>query len=273
MLNTNMNEQKTAVHIALRFFLWGLGCLQFSSFSHADTEVVLAPSIDRVFYREFSPQGKTLNTETGFLPGLALTLSKTRNGVSGYVKTYYGASDLNYDGQVQSSGEYQATSRTKKYVLLWGLKWHSLHHQLGLSWGKKNWDRTIESRGTVQELAQQYEWNRGGLSYEYVTADSKTTFEVARLFNGVVNVDLIEQGYGIIPVAMPTGSEMIIGYEHTLPHWLFNTSENWKMGAKLMGHYFPRSDASFRGDIGVIEPENLTVQFRVYFSYLINLND
>lgn len=259
-------KNKTVAIISRLFFL----CLTLNvSFAHANRDIIfeVSPSLDYVFYREFSEEGDTLNTETGLLPGIETSLYyPIPNRLTVYASLYYGSSTIQYDGQLQNGQPYKTDSKMKKTHFQFGFNKSFNQHIVGVFLASDKWDRHILSRNNVAQLSEYYAWDGIGVKYGFDAEDLKIETSISRLFNAGLDVDLTEQGYGVIHAAMPDGTAASITTSFDLDEYM----PGWWMSTRLAGHYFPRGKVTISQGIGITEPENVTVQLGVSFNYLFN---
>lgn len=261
-----INKNPAAIYSQLVFFIF----ISTSPQSNANEDISfgVSPSLDYVFYREFSETGDTLNTETGLLPGLQLSLNTDiSNKFSVYTHVYYGASTIQYDGQLQNGQPYKTDSKMKKTHFQFGLNTSFDQHAVGVFLSRDKWNRHILSRNNVAQLSEYYAWDSLGLKHCFDADDQKIETKIAHLFNAGLDVDLTEQGYGVIHAAMPEGTAASITTSFDLNEYM----PGWWMSTRLAGHYFPRGKATITQGIGITEPENVTVQLGVSLDYRFNL--
>jgi hypothetical protein len=261
-----IKNTKTAAIFSRLFFLGFVNCICVVDI-YAETYLSISPTVDYVFYREFSVTGETLDTETGFLPGLKSSIHYDVQHYSFYAEGYYGSSTIEYDGHLQSGSVYQTDSEMIKSSLRMGGNWHQPYYSLGVYLGRNNWDRHILSSNNVPKLSEYYSWDSLGVQYTYNNDRLSINAGLAHLFNAGVKVDLVEQGGGFPYVAMPNGVSFSTGFNWDLdayfPAWSFQSS--------FEGHYFTRSDITYSQNYLITEPENVTFQLSIGFSYLIEL--
>ncbi len=243
------------------FFL----CLSFISIpSYSDAYVTLSPSIDRVFYREYSEKGETLNTESGFLPGFKISSGfEFSESIRMIIEGYYGENHIKYDGFLQSGQPYLTKSKMIKSDLRLGMEFSFISHGLNVSIGKHKWDRHILPRNGVIKLSEYYYWKSLNIGYRYSVNDSECFLELSELFDAGLFVDLTEVGYGLISVPMPNG----YGFNTGLSYDISSMLSGWRAGLELKVHHFNRSKTSFTGGVGITEPENVTIQLRMLLSH------
>lgn len=266
LFNIIFLEKPTAIYSLLVFL-----CLIFPSpkgVANEDISFGISPSLDYIFYREFSETGETLNTETGLLPGLTLSVhSGLPNHFSVSANVYYGSSIIQYDGQLQNGQPYNTDSKMKKTHFQFGFNKSFNQHIVGVFLGSDKWDRHILSRNNIAQLSEYYAWDSIGVKHCFDAEDLKIETSISRLFNAGLDVDLTEQGYGVVHAAMPDGTAASIATSFDLNEYM----SGWWMHTKLAGHYFPRGKATISQGIGITEPENVTVQLGVSLNYLFNL--
>jgi hypothetical protein len=265
MLFINIYFKKPVAKFSRLVFL----CLiVFSNSILADSHLILSPSVDYVFYREFSKTGDTLDTETGFLPGLQVSLYKaTSNDFSIHADAYYGSSTIEYDGQLQNGQPYLTDSKMIKMHFQVGVDRAFQKHKFGVFFGVDEWDRHILSRNNTPQLSEYYSWDSLGIKYGYDLENFKIEAELAQLINAGLDVDLTSVGYGVLHAAMPNGTSASLSTSFNLNKYF----SGWWLTSTLAGHYFERGRATVTQGISITEPENVTFQLGVSLSYYFDI--
>jgi len=266
-MKTLIISKKTVAILSRLFFFIFLACFSFSV--KAAPTFHFSPSIDYVFYRELSETGETLNTETGYLPGFELSINHYMSEqISFYVQGYYGSSSIQYEGQLQSGLPYDTDSKMTKSSYRFGGNYLGIKKGIGFFLEHNEWDRHIQSRDNIPTLSEYYSWDSIGVNYFMSFGDRQFNIELARLWNAGLSVDLSEQGYGVIPVSMPNGVSAKVSAEQPLS----DSYPRWKFGVQIEMDYFPRGETVYSQGIGLTEPENISLQFRLYLSRSLNIN-
>ena len=254
---------KTVVICSRLFFLFLLFGLSLVPVQ-ASTSFDFSYSLDYVFYREFSEEGDSLNSETGYLPGIRVLMNHNMSeNISFFLDGYYGLSHVKYDGQLQNGSAYNTNSSMEKLSYGLGSLIHFQQHSLALYVGQHTWNRHILSKGNVSDLSEFYLWDSVAIKHLYSIESWSTEYGIARLFNAGLKVDLTDQGYGVVPVTIPDGISLFARIDKSLGIDL----QSWRVGTSLKGDYFPRGKTKFTGGIGLTEPENLSLNLSIYVSH------
>jgi len=186
---------KPLLYIAILFFI----LLIPSQHVYADLNISIAPGLAYFHYEEFDENKNTLNKETGFIPGISLSLQHSQHSLG----THIFDGDVDYDGQTQAGSPHKTDTDESLYYLFY--RYNFLNHDndslffIGANY--QLWQRFIKANNGVNSLYEEYSWwhIEAGIQLEKILKNnSKIKFEFAglRTFNGNIMIDLQNFGYG-----------------------------------------------------------------------------
>jgi len=151
-------------------------------------------------YQEFDLDGSSLNHETGFVPGLGLSLVHTNHRFW----TSYAHGDVNYDGQLQSGTPH--TTDTRQILFSNGYEYSFYANEINAisllaGFSIHRWQRHILPSNGIQGVNADYQWQQlyVGLSYKPdAVFDLPLEFDL-NIFgtrNSSVDINLENIGFG-----------------------------------------------------------------------------
>lgn len=191
------------------FFL----CCLLSQSLYADIRIDAATKVLRFNYEEFDLSGKSLNKETGFLPGFSISSTKALASTSHTISFELYDGQVDYDGQTQSGVPHTTLTDETLYRLFYKLNWfpsedgHSIYTKV--SW--QQWDRDILPANNVSGLYEQYQWLAFEVGFSVAIYEKNANtwlldLGAAKVFDGSIMVDLETQGFGKPKLQLGNGS-------------------------------------------------------------------
>ncbi|WP_236860698.1 outer membrane beta-barrel protein [Candidatus Reidiella endopervernicosa] len=116
-------------------------------------------------YEEFDTDGRSLNREDGWLPGISASIIERDGAWFGEARASLYGGSVDYDGETQSGAPF--TTETKTWLFDSNYR---LGHWFGdapriapyIGVGYHRWDRDIQGKGAVVGLSELYQWGYGG---------------------------------------------------------------------------------------------------------------
>ena len=220
----------------------------------AETTVGASIKILRFDYEEFDQSGATFNRETGFIPGLSLSISKTKGELTSLISVESYDGQVNYDGQTQSGTPHVTNTDETLHRVFYKLNWSPENNNSSI-YGKvawQQWDRNILPANNVSGLLEQYRWwafEVGFLASLYDVDSNKLLLElgISKISNGTIEIDLSQQGFGKPELELGNGSgvstTLIYQYKITqrsktglslqYQHWTFGRSNTESISNRL----------------------------------------
>ena len=179
----------------------------------AETKIDASAKLLNFNYEEFDQSGQSLDKETGIIPGLSITASKTLNNYTNTIgfEAYNGQVD--YDGHTQSGTPHTTITDEKLYQLFYKLNWSPADNNSSIygrvAW--QQWDRNILPANNISGLFEQYQWwtfEAGLLATIFENDINKLQLEfgVSKISNGTIKIDLDAQGFGQPELNLGNGS-------------------------------------------------------------------
>lgn len=186
-------------------------------------------------YTEYADDGTLFNQETGNIPGLGLSLSKSVENYSYGVNVEGYSGLVDYDGQTQSGTPHTTQTNTKMYEigLFTTTQFFSEHHQLRAGLSRNYWERDILPKGAVLGLYELYHWNTLTLGYEYQkrSGSHQIKFGVDRLWNtnNKMEIDFVGIESTTIPLKKALGWQGSLFYSFDFDHqWQISIQHQWQ---------------------------------------------
>jgi hypothetical protein len=177
-------------------------------------------------YEEFDESGRSLNKETGVIPGLSISSANTLKDFTSAFSFEFYSGDVDYDGQTQAGAPHTTTTDETQYRLFYMLAWSPEAISSSL-YGKiiwQQWDRDIAPANNVAGLYEQYRWwafEAGILTTLYDNGMDTWQFELgaSKVNNGTIKIDLETYDFGQPTLDLGTGSGLstAIKYKHQMP--------------------------------------------------------
>ena len=169
----------------------------------ADTTVDLSARLLNFNYEEFDQSGQSLNKESGIIPGLSISASKTLNNYTNTIGVEIYSGQVDYDGHTQAGAPHKTITDEQLYQPFYRLNWSPKNNNSSI-YGKvawQQWDRNIFSRNNISGLFEQYQWwvfEAGLLATLSENNINKwqLAFSVSKISNGTIKIDLDTQGFG-----------------------------------------------------------------------------
>lgn len=221
-----------------------------------------------VDYQEFDTNGKSLDRETGFIPGIKLQATYQHHTLW----TTYAYGNIDYDGQLQSGIPHTADTN---YILSSG-GYEYAHEmvrypntQLLAGFSTYRWQRHILPGNGVPGLNEVYLWQQihAGLRYKpgsIFNLPLEASFSVIRTLNGTVDVNLESLGYGSprLDLGDEYGFQAGIKYHRDISRQTgFNVSvesSRWEFGRSQTKSY-----SSGINNITIAEPRSVSWHTRI----------
>jgi hypothetical protein len=249
-----------------------LALLTFAVNSHA-TDLRFAAELMYFDYEETDVFGRSLNRETGFMPGFTVAASQPYRSIHNTVEFSLYGGDVDYDGQTQAGQPHQTTTTETIYRLLYRLSW-SPEDSEGAFYGKaywQQWDRDIQPNDGVSGLFERYQWwtAEAGVQVPFIKDEQHSLLlELGMLttFNGTIMVDLDAAGYGSPELDLGNG----VGFSGELKYaFMQRKNSSFQLGVQLKRWEFGRSNSETLADGRTIyEPDSTTMQTTLSASYI-----
>lgn len=191
----------------------------------ADTAI--DASIKMLFfnYEEFDQSSASLNKETGLIPGLSLSLSKTPGDFTSLISVELFDGQVDYNGQTQSGVPHVTATNETLHRIFYKLNWSPENNNSSI-YGKvawQQWDRNILPANNISRLFEQYQWWTFELGFSATLFEKNSDkwlleFGVSKVNNGSIKIDLNPQGYGQPKLELGDGEGLsaAIIYQHKL---------------------------------------------------------
>jgi len=217
-----------------------------SAVSFAETQLTISPALLHFDYTEFSTTDTTLNTETGWLPGLEADLSYAISpDWSVAINTSYYQGTVDYDGQTQQGVPHTTDTDTNLFRL--GARLDRLiYKDIRLFVGAQShqWKRDIKDKNNISGIDETYEWYEYslGLNTDFViTKKDRINLEASYLLvrNATVFVDLsrVDLGTTTLDLGDGTGGRLNLSWLHQ-----YRSDFNLGLGLFFEGWQFGRSN-------------------------------
>lgn len=220
------------------------------NYAGASPSVWLGPSIQHFEFCEFDIDGRRLNKEEGFLPGLTGGFSQTSRSYSYQTILAYHSNDIHHDGQTQAG--LPVKTRTDESIFDGKVQIEKYLHskdnfQIAIlgGVGYRYWGRDIRGTRSVSGLAETYDWI-------YVEAGLSANYE--HNFNSEWGIDLnliwpvdpeIEVDFpnNYDDIKLDLGSDAAIRARLS---WTYNLNKSIEIGVESYIEYWKldRSDSS-----------------------------
>jgi len=219
-------------------------------------------------YEEFDTAGRSLNNETGRIPGMSvswtqqpISVMKTRFGFN------YASSTVNYSGFTQR-GRSHSTKTEQRFLSLnaaisYPFDIHNIQISPLLEFQKRAWSRAILANNNVSSLTERYRWNEWavGAELKYPVMHGGITFVAKRLYtrSGKIKIDLasLKPNRPVLNLGSDTGYELGLGYQFSL-----SGRQTWSINAFYKEWCFSRGNTAIvntnRGVFAVTEPRSKT---------------
>ena len=240
------------------------------------TDLRFAAELMYFDYEETDVFGRSLNRETGFIPGFTVAASQPYRSIHNTVEFSLYGGDVDYDGETQAGQPHQTTTAETIYRLLYRLSW-SPEDSEGAFYGKaywQQWDRDIQPNDGVSGLFERYQWwtVEAGVQVPFIKNEQRELLlELGMLAtnNGTISINLTTAGYGEHTLNLGNG----IGYSAALLYEMKLASNNrFQFGARLKGWEFGRSNSKTISNgtdvITITEPDSTTMQTTLSASYI-----
>lgn len=168
---------------------------------------------------EFSTSGSSLNRESGFLPGITASLSRTLSTSEHSFSIELWGGDVEYDGQLQN-GTPLSTDTSQ---LLYGFGYQYLYQPntdipamfLRVDW--QGWHRDIQATSISARLSERYSWFsiEPGVRFSLPEHKLKVDVSAISVVGGNVIVELNSSNFGEPEVDLGNGIgyRIALGYE------------------------------------------------------------
>ena len=241
----------------------------------ADTAIDASLKLLHFDYEEFDESGASFNSETGYIPGVALSFSSTQQQVTSLISIESYDGRVDYDGQTQSGIPHETDTDETLLRLFYRLDW-SPENKDNSFYGKiawQQWDRDILTAGYVSGLFEQYQWwsYEVGISTIFPVDDSsqwQLEFGTSKIDNGSIEIDLSRQGFGRPELNLGDSYGMTAAalYQHTLTDRntisLGLQYQRWKFG-KSNTEYISNGFEGYE----IYEPRSTSKHTIVSFNY------
>ena len=248
-------------------------CLLVLPASTQATDLRLAAELMYFDYEETDVFGRSLNRETGFMPGFTVAASQPYRSIHNTAEFSLYGGDVDYDGETQAGQPHQTTTAETIYRLLYRLSW-SPEDSEGAFYGKaywQQWDRDIQPNDGVSGLFERYQWwtVEAGVQVPFIKDEKhRLLLELGMLttFNGTIMVDLDAAGYGSPELDLGNG----VGFSGELKYAFMQTkNSSFQLGVQLKTWEFGRSNSETLVDGRTIyEPDSSTMQTTLSASYI-----
>lgn len=251
-------------------------CLFLTVPAVAQTIIDVSAKLLHFDYEEFDLNGDSFNTETGYIPGISLSLASTHQQLTSSIgfESYDGQVD--YDGQTQSGIPHTTDTDESLLRLLYRLDWSPQESSYSI-YGKiawQQWDRDILPANNVSGLFEQYRWwaYEAGLSSTVAVNDKNTwrfEFGILKTDNGTIEIDLLRQGFGRPELNLGDGSgtRAEIIYQYAL-----SDRDRFNIGLQYQRWKFGKSNSAFISDgsitYEIYEPRSISKHTIVSFDYI-----
>lgn len=245
----------------------------FPSASVAQNTFSFAPAALHFKYVEYSNSGQQLDKETGVLPGVVFAARvKGQGGINmqGGISFYDGR--VSYDGRTQLGAPHQTKTDetlTRMHLVLGRTVANQYYpFEFFLRLEHVTWDRDIQSTNSVSGLYEQYRWYEVGAGirqwlFTHHNDDVYLTFDVFRVNNPAMTVDLTFNGYGVHNLYLGNKSGVRAALDWQVSS---NTQLNYSIAAFYEQFGFGASDSLSVGGAGgavIREPRSETRQVGV----------
>ncbi len=238
------------------------------------TSFEITPGIYYFNYEEFSPTGKSLDSEKGYLPGIKIKLLQLHNG-----NTYIAHASL-YDGTVDYTGRTQSgqphTTQTEQQLTQLGFEFIArkikfIPGQLKLGVRHWEWERNILDRNSVRGLHEIYNWNEISIGFNFETEQQNDSFyqvNINALYNLSPSMKIILDNSTVkLNLSEKPGFRLQAGKT-----WIKNNQNSYSL--LIISEYwqFGRSNSVFTDDFFgnpafLTEPDSTSFHTRLEFSY------
>lgn len=227
-------------------------------------------------YEEFDTTGTSLNSETGFLPGLTLSASQPYKAIHNTVKFSIYGGQVDYNGQTQSGQPHQTNTDESIYRILYKISWSPENYQ-SIFYARtywQQWDRNILSNKGVSGLFERYQWwsLEAGIQasiYKHDRHDVLFELGLLKTTNGTIKIDLNNSGYGtpVLDLGDSIGLNSALNYQIKL-----RQNSDLQFGFRYTTWRFGRSNTRTLSNgstvITVVEPESITHQVTATINYI-----
>ena len=252
-----------------------LACLPSAPADGHAFDMRVAAELMRFAYEETDILGKTLNQETGFIPGLTLAAATGNPRINNTFEISAYDGQVDYDGQTQSGQAHDTTTEETIYRILYRLSWSPSSSDNAL-YGKaywQQWNRDIQPTNGVQGLFERYQWwsLEAGVQVPLATSPGQNlSLELGMLttFNGTIMIDISDSGYGIHTLDL--GNDY--GLSGELRYEIRQSNSSLQLGLQLKTWDFGRSNSKTISNdtntVTITEPDSTTFQAIFSASYI-----
>ena len=244
----------------------------------ADTTISASAKLLNFNYEEFDLSGQSLNKETGFIPGLSITVSKTLNNYTNTIGVEIYNGEVDYDGHNQLGLSHTTITDEQIYKPFYRLNW-SLTDSSSI-YGKvawQRWDRDIFPANNISGLFERYQWwtfEAGVVTTVFENDINKwqLAFGASKISNGTIQINLDTQGFGQPELNLGNGSGVsgALLFIHNL-----NNRDNVELSLEHQYWTFGRSNSKTISNglntITITEPRSVSnhtivsINYRRYF--------
>ena len=250
--------------------------LVFASANCDAADLSIAGELMYFDYEETDLDGSTLNTETGFIPGVSVAVSSPHRRIIHSLEFSLYSGDVNYDGQTQAGVPHQTTTEQTIYRLQYRFS-GSLESTDADLYGKiywQQWDRDIQPNAGVFGLFERYRWwsIEAGVEVPLMRKDRQDLLlELGALatLNGTILVDLSDAGFGEPVLDLGSG----IGFSGEIRYEIMQSNNSsLHFGVSYRTWEFGRSNSAIITDgintFVITEPDSQTAQTRLFARYV-----
>ena len=166
---------------------------------YAEATFSITPGIMYFHYEEFDLNNNTLDTESGFIPGVSLSIHLDQSSLGAHLFT----GKVDYDGQTQSGVPHKTDTDESLYYFFYRYDFLNINNDYNffVSTNYQFWERLIKANNGVGSLYEEYSWwhvEAGFKINKTLSNHNVLKFELAslRTFNGDITIDLNDVGFG-----------------------------------------------------------------------------
>ena len=227
-------------------------------------------------YQEFDLDGSSLNHETGFIPGLGLSLDHNNHRLW----TSYAHGDVNYDGQLQSGTAHVTDTRQILFSNGYEYRFYANDEhavELVAGFSVHRWQRHILPSNGIQGVNADYRWQQlhAGLRYKpdlLFSLPLEFNLNIFKTRKSSVDINLESIGFGSPELAL--GDKL--GFEATLKyHKAISDRLTINFLIESTRREFGRSNSTSMSNgintITIAEPESVSWQTNIGISLVFRL--
>ena len=229
-------------------------------------QLVAGFGVERMSYHEYDQRGRELDREVGWMKSLSVSVAgPVTQAVSWRVGFHRSYDSLQYIGESQSGVPSRTTTDENFRSYEVGAFTHADGYipALLLSAGKTDWQRMIRANNITGALDEYYQWLfvSAGLGYDVVFIDRLLQVKggYRLLFNGELEVDFTDYGYGKADVDLADGHEWWLSAEYPLLSW---RSSELSLSYRFRNGWAAASERGSAGTLSFYEPESRTQSHR-----------